>query len=342
MTGPLEPARAVVLNDLDLSVPLPYDLAGWSLERPPVEEFGAYRNVLAPLFQAQTLHASSSVASYMLPYECRKAGQAGGKSFQGKWDLPPHEWRYAIVRRMKPLISASSLTEALRLSDAEIWTPLWGDDGQVMAPEHVSAVGVPWWWAPMGNAGQAFQFVSRAGSFGMPELPDLAEVAEVVELRRALDDTQYPEIARTIALFVQADSLPEDSIQKYLAYFGVIESLLTHAPISSDRVDSLTRQLKRNVLLLNNRLPDHRKLQLDMFGNASPDKVIGYLYAYRSAVAHGGDTSDAVRWFVRNHPASWGGAFDPLNLHGFVRSMTKRLLIAAMREPQLVQDLKAA
>ncbi|AKN17933.1 hypothetical protein MHAE_18811 [Mycobacterium haemophilum DSM 44634] len=179
----------------------------------------------------------------------------------------------------------------------------------------------------------------------MPEFPNLVEIAEVVELRRALDDDEYPEIARTLALFIEADGLPEDSTQKYLAYFGVIESLLTHTPQPSDPVNSLTRQLTRNILLLNNRLPDHRKLQLDTFKDGStsvaPEKVIKNLYLYRSAAAHGGDTTDAIKWFKQNHPPSWTG-FLELDLHAFARCMAKRLLIAAMREPQLVQDLKAA
>ncbi|MGA8332438.1 MAG: hypothetical protein WB777_24610 [Mycobacterium sp.] len=176
-----------------------------------------------------------------------------------------------------------------------------------------------------------------------PERPDLAEIAEVVELRQALDDDQFPEIARTIALFIEPDDLPEHSTQKFLAYFGIIESLLTHAPKPNDLVDSLTRQLTRNIVLLNNRLPDHRKLQLDTFGGVKPENVVKKLYAYRSAAAHGGDTRDDVGWFEQNRPPS-SLETNPMKLeiHLFARGMAKRLLIAAMREPQLVQDLKAA
>lgn len=341
MTVP-ERSLAVVLNDLDLSVPMPYDLAGWSLERPPPDQFDAYRNVLVPFFKARTFMHGGSAIPALIPYEARKASRDDG-SVTSTWDLPRSEWRYTVVRSVDPLISAGSLTQALRLSDADIWTPLWGNIIQV-PPEGVEKLGA-WFWSPVGNSNDVFPFVSGRERNPMPQCPDLAEIAEVVELRRAFDDAEYPEIARTLALFIEADALPEDSTSKYLAYFGVIESLLTHAPQPNDLVDSLTRQLIRNILLLNNRLPDHRKLQLDTFknGNTSiaPDTVVKKLYGYRSAAAHGGDTGKAIGWFEQNRPPSWAG-HPTFELHAFARSMAKRLLIAAMTEPQLVQDLKAA
>jgi hypothetical protein len=335
----------VVLNDLDPSVPLPYDLAGWSLERPTSDQFDSYRNVLSPFFAAQRFLGSSAtiMLPLMLPYEARKTSP-DGTGAHSSWDLSRRQWRYTVVRRVNPSINARSLTQALRLSDADIWTPLWGHSSQ-LPPAAAATMGMSWFWSPAGNPNHVFQFISGGGTDEMPECPDLAEISEVVELRRALNDDQYPEIARTLALFIETDGLPEYSTQKYLAYFGVIESLLTHAPKPNDLVDSLTRQLTRNILLLDNRLPDHRKLQLDTFKNGStsiaPDKVIKSLYNYRSAAAHGGDTTDAIKWFKQNHPPCWTG-LAMLEIHAFARSMAKRLLIAAMREPQLVQDLKAA
>ena len=321
----------MVLNDFDLSVPLPYDLAGWSLERPTADQFDACRNLLAPFYAAQ-MFSPVNVAS--IPQEARKTSSNGGVSVNSKWDLPREQWRYTVVRRINPLIDAQSLTQALRLSDADIWTPIWGRDF------------MSWGWSQGGDPNHVYQFISRDDKHMMPESPDLAEIAEVVELRRSLDDAKYPEIARTLALFIETDALPESSTAKYLAYFGIIESLLTHQPKPNDLVDSLTRQLIRNIILLNNRLPDHRKLPLDTFKNGSqsipPEKVIRSLYEYRSAAAHGGDTTKAIGWFRQNRPPSWDGIFVGREIHAFARSMTKRLLIAAMKEPQLVQDLKAA
>jgi hypothetical protein len=159
-----------------------------------------------------------------LPYEARKTTTDGGRSTTSSWDLQPEDWRYTVVRRVNPLLSAASLTEAVRLSGADIWIPFW-------PPSHRPATDAPIQnWVLIGSPNQVFQFISRGRADDMPERPDLAEIAEVVELRRALDDDQFPEIARTIALFIETDDLPEHSTQKFLAYFGIIESLLTHAP----------------------------------------------------------------------------------------------------------------
>ena len=332
--GDDEPYLGVVLNDLDLSGRLPYDVAGWSLEKPTHEQIDSYRSVLSSFYAAATFTAHNAMIN--LPYEARKT-TTDGKGITSYWDLPPEDWRYTVVRRVNPLISAASLTEAVRLSDADVWISFWPPSLRPATDPPIQN------WVLIGSPNQVFQFIAGGRAENMPECPDLAEIAEIVELRRALDDDQFPEIARTIALFIETDDLPEHSTQKFLAYFGIIESLLTHAPKPNDLVDSLTRQLTRNILLLNNRLPDHRKLQLDTFKGAKPENVIKRLYSYRSAAAHGGDTADDIAWFQQNRPPSWL-EINPmtLELHLFARSMAKRLLIAAMREPQLVQDLKAA
>ncbi|MCV7198027.1 hypothetical protein [Mycobacterium angelicum] len=280
----------------------------------------------------------------MLPYEQRKSSPDGGATVNGTWDLPRDEWRYTVVRCVNPLITSWALTQALRLSDADIWTPIWGN-GKHLPPDAAAKVGTSWFWSPSFNPDQAFQFASRPDTHRMPQCPDLDEIDEVVKLRRAFDDDQYPEVARALVLFIEGEALPEMSKQKCLAYFGVIESLLAHAPRPNDLVDSLTRQLTRNILLLNNRLPDHRKLGLDTFDRSGtamgPDKVIKQLYAYRSAIAHGGDAADTLRWFDQHRPRSWT-SIPQVDIQVFVRGMLKRLLIAAITEPQLVQDLKAA
>ncbi|MET8776861.1 hypothetical protein ABZV58_17810 [Nocardia sp. NPDC004654] len=71
--------------------------------------------------------------------------------------------------------------------------------------------------------------------------------------------------------------------------------------------------MTRNLILLEHRLPDHRKIGLELF-KCSPQKVIALLYTYRSAVAHGGSTAATLKWFGQHQPAgqSLGTA---VNLH---------------------------
>ena len=128
---------------------------------------------------------------------------------------------------------------------------------------------------------------------------------------------------------------------KVLGYFAVLESLLSHVPKPNDSADSITRQLKRNLLLLNNRIKlTDVEFGLDSFKNSDPDKVVSQLYALRSKFAHGGDATNETKWFDSRRPQhydSWG----PQNwITSYLRSVVQKVLQCALREPQLVIDLK--
>lgn len=324
----------MVLNDLDSAVPLPFDLCGWTLERPSAEEVEAFRAILATFFSASVFFGTI-VGS---PYEATKSG-GDADGVLHSWDLPALQWRYAVVREKGPQLDRVALTQALRISDGNIWVALWPNPRQLDPQRPSNAV-----FVPGGNPHDVWQYFSTAMN-AMPEKPDLLEIREVVELRSNLDGARYPEVVRSLALFLEIDILPERTKQKFLAYFSVIESLLTHAPQPNDSVDTLTRQLKRNIIVLSNRLPPSRSLGIAMFKNGtdrvSPPTVVSQLYGYRSAAAHGDDTEKYLKWFSRNKPDTWSADTDA-EVHSFVRRLTKRLLIAAMTEPQLVVDLKSA
>ena len=74
------------------------------------------------------------------------------------------------------------------------------------------------------------------------------------------------------------------------------------------------------------------------FGGAAPEKILKKLYGYRSAIAHGGDAAsaiEAIRLMVNleaHQIRLW--------VHDWLRETTKTLLRCAVREPQLVSDLK--
>jgi hypothetical protein len=185
------------------------------------------------------------------------------------------------------------------------------------------------------------QFFARITPSSLPEKVDVAHLQDVVALRASLDERQFPGVVRAIELFRELDVVPEHSRTKLLGYFGVVESLLSHAPAPQDPVDSITRQLKRNLILLDHRLPVERGLGLRDFPDVSgPEQVIGRLYSYRSALAHGGDGEDPLAWLERRRPPTWSEWFPRTWLHHFMRRLTQRVLVSALREPQLVTDLK--
>jgi hypothetical protein len=78
-----------------------------------------------------------------------------------------------------------------------------------------------------------------------------------------------------------------------------------HNPDKYDPVDSITRQLKRNLTLLDHRMPPSENLEFSEFQNAKSEQVVGKLYGMRSAVAHGGHTSEALKWLNEHRPPGW-------------------------------------
>ena len=167
---------------------------------------------------------------------------------------------------------------------------------------------------------------------------DIDHLIEVVDLRARFDNDKYPSIVTAIEMFRALDVNPPSSV-KMLGYFGAIESLLSHAPGPNDSADSISRQLRRNLVLLNNRMDSSRSLGFNEFGSTNTEKVISKLYAYRSAIAHGGDESGKIKSLIDLHQG-WPPMAAPLWSDRFLRRLAKRVLVHALREPQLVVDLK--
>jgi hypothetical protein len=115
-----------------------------------------------------------------------------------------------------------------------------------------------------------------------------------------------------------------------LGYFAILESVLTHAPKPSDPYDSITRQIKAKVALLNNRWQP--KLDYSPFAGATPDTIWSRMYEYRSRLAHGGDPD-----FNKGALAVLGGREQALLLvKNTVKSLGRQLLV----EPELIDDLR--
>lgn len=66
--------------------------------------------------------------------------------------------------------------------------------------------------------------------------------------------------------------------------------------------------------------------------------MITKLYAVRSAFAHGASADSAMNWLAARRPGEF--AESPSWLATLMRQVTRRVLQAALREPQLVTDLR--
>lgn len=315
----------VVLNDLQLPAGDIHPLGeAWELRKATDEELNQFKPVVKNLYNAVTLNMKRTPP----PHEARIVVSGSGLSVD--WGvLQRSEWRYWTVHRTDPDgLSVDGLVEALTLSDTELFVDYW-PNGEPDSPlSRPSRVGSP-------TAMTRF-FHDVIGWDNAPQTPDLDELRELVKLRADFSDPEYPAIHRMLTLFSLTAEIHERSRQKFLAHLAIIEGLLTHQPGPQDRIDTITQQLKRNIILLDNRMQAHQKLGLDTFGSTSSDKVIGKLYNYRSAIAHGGDPDSQLDIFKHKWPAPRTA----LELHRFARTLTRRLLVAALREPRLVTDLK--
>lgn len=321
-----DPARyGAVLNDLELPACNIHSLGqGWELRKATDEELAQFKPVFEHHYNSSTFNMSRTPP----PHEAKIVASGTGRHLE--WGLlQQSEWRYWTVHRTDPDgLSADGLVEALSLSDDEIFVDYWPNGSPDPLPSGASRIG---------NATAMSRFFHDVvGWDNEPETPDLDELRALVSLRAEFDETKYPAIHRMLKLFSYTTEIHERSRQKFLAHLAIIEGLLTHQPGPQDRYDTITQQLKRNIILLGNRMPAQQKLGLDTFGTTSPDKVIGKLYNYRSAIAHGGDPDSQLDIFKHKWPAP----LTTLKLHRFGRTLTCRLLIAALREPRLVTDLK--
>jgi hypothetical protein len=170
------------------------------------------------------------------------------------------------------------------------------------------------------------------------ELKETDVAAWVILLQRllAIDAEQYPIVYRAVRLFENLDYIPYYVPLYVLGHFSILESLLAHKPDIKDPQDSITKQLRRNVALLANRLTlnGYDALGISAWPNGmSVGKIMSRLYEYRSAIAHGGDVSLIAREPFRT--VGW------LELNRWIRSLTKKMIWAAIAEPQLVTDLSS-
>jgi hypothetical protein len=158
---------------------------------------------------------------------------------------------------------------------------------------------------------------------------ELEEVRQIYEIIK--QDPNYNVLWGTKKNYRDIDSIPFFSNLRPLSFFIIWELLLAHKPDAKDPSDSITRQLKSKINLVNNRMTQKIDLKVLCGESTKFDTVISKLYSYRSAIIHG-DKPDFKKDLIILK--------DFYTTELILREITRKLIIQAMIEPQLFKDLK--
>jgi hypothetical protein len=236
--------------------------------------------------------------------------------------LPESQWRYFIVAFQGTNEIVTEIERALCV------TPLELKIGFTLLHQVFPGKVTP---MLIYNAGRLFSQAHRTYVDKLPFVdvtPDVAEnVASLRNQLRSCDQKLIDPRPLTEQL-LELDALPSDSPLLFLGYFAILESLLTHQPRPTDTIDSITRQVRRKIILLDNRWKP--RIDYSPFPKSSPDKVWSVMYSYRSCLAHGGnpDFEKELHLLVDSDSA--------LGLLQTVKAILRQALV----EPQLILDLR--
>lgn len=164
----------------------------------------------------------------------------------------------------------------------------------------------------------------------------LQKMVDTMSILRAYRHEVF-DIRMAMESVVQLQGIPVHIPLRFLGFYGVLESLLTHAPDRNDPNDSIGKQIRNKFKLLNNRFehriecayfakPEHFK------GESSVNRLWTAMYSYRSALAHGGSPN-----FKDNNLQILKGPGEALQL---ITHTTKAVMRHALKEPQLLADLR--
>jgi hypothetical protein len=258
---------------------------------------------------------------YGITEEAWEAESMDGKARK----LPQGQWRYFVIAWETPgNLTIDELERALTIARFELRIGF-----VLLKGLRQDMYGHP---ALIINPNRLFQLIG-AVSQGYLEFmditPSIVEELKLLHHRIRSLDSPTVDMKGLIDGMLELEALPPSSSLLFLGYFAILESLLTHKPDPKDTIDSIARQVKRKLSLLDNRWQP--PLDYAAFGGANRDKVWGAMYAYRSCLAHGskGDFGGDLRLLQGHRPA--------LRL---LKDTVKAVLRQAIVEPQLVLDLR--
>ncbi len=237
--------------------------------------------------------------------------------------LPEAEWRYFVIAFRGSNATMAELKTAFDIAPVELEAGFT----VVNSIEDDSTVGGVIW-----NEERLFHVLADArysDSFFVDVSRSDVELTATIYSSLKKHDNRLIDIKHLAGQLSQLKALPHKSPLRFLGYFAILESLLTHAPKPTDPYDSITRQVKKKVALLNRRWD--KALDYTPFDGATPETIWSKMYTYRSLVALGGTTR------FTGELRALGNHENALKL---VKETVKSVLRYALDDPQLLLDLR--
>lgn len=248
------------------------------------------------------------------------------RSEDGKYErLPESRWRYFVIAFTgleHTTIAEIERTLTIATCDIKIgFTLMKGPLRHVTT--HPTIVFYP---------SRLFHLLQGIGQREIPFVELAKSDAKSIRALRSkfqLHDNTILNEKEVIQQILDLEELPPQSPLQFLGYFAVLESLLTHQPKKTDTIDSITRQIIRKVILLDNRWDPH--IDYGPFQGAKQDTIWSAMYRYRSSLAHGGAPDFNGELHVL------GNRDQALKL---LKYTVKGVLRQSLIEPRLIVDLR--
>ncbi len=240
--------------------------------------------------------------------------EENGNVVQGARD----EWKYYVIRFTGSNAGVNDLNLACSITPVTLILDL-------TITHHVKGNGSIYnQWALLNH----FDKLSRT-ELDKIDNDDFSEIGNINSMIKKTE-SEFPEIIRSIKMFHSLRQLNSYSDFFVFGMFTVIESIISHAPKSSETGDSISHQMRTKIPLLFKRMknsPDYA----DYFGESKESNVWKQLYDYRSSIAHGGRIDFAGKRRILKDKDTVGR---------FLNNTTKAILRQALIEPQLITDLR--
>ncbi|MFD0797618.1 hypothetical protein ACFQZJ_09110 [Maribacter chungangensis] len=143
----------------------------------------------------------------------------------------------------------------------------------------------------------------------------------------------FPHISKALDDYFKTSEISNNSVFKIVSYIACLELLFVDG--SMDKLKSINLQLQSKLNLINNRLTKPVLVEEYIKG---PDtlnlgNVMGIIYNYRSSIAHG----DFIDFEKRLKVLEKVSIIDILK---FLRIILRKSILFALKEPDLIRDLK--